>query len=231
MQQVGGANGAPEFEIDLVIADLHRIDPRRPGLRPPRPDRSAVRNGSLPEQPVQRDPIQAPIVVAAADVGVDAAEPHFDQLRVGHAFAAQTRVNGKNTRDSSSAIAWQMRVGGRRPSEVMAGVDLATGKAELTDDIEQTDEADREGRVLVRDLVRERQRQRRAAAESDDVNPGVARRLVVLQSIQRLADPAMAAQPPLLGEQITNRRLRARADAFQIERPERLLRIVVLLGS
>src|SRR5688500_19770187 len=41
------------------------------------------------------------------------------------------------------------------------------------------------------DLVRERQRQRGAAAESDDVNLGVARFLVVLQSIQCLADPAI----------------------------------------
>ena len=70
--------------------------------------------------------------------------------------------------------------------------------------------------------------QRGSAAESGDVDLGVAGFLVVLQAIQRFADPAMPTEPPFLREHIATPRPRARADALQIQRPMRLLRIIVL---
>ncbi len=83
---------AAMLRVDLVLADLLR----QPAVRGVRDDRRSVDGQAIAarvlEQPVQRNPVQAAVAVAAADVGVQAAKPDLEQapvVRIGFRQAGQ----------------------------------------------------------------------------------------------------------------------------------------------
>ena len=162
-------------------------------------------------------PIEAEVAVAAADVGVHAAEPDFDQPFV--LLAARAAQAGEV--EHAARLVERHRVidalGVGRQAQVVAGVDEAARQAELADDVPDADEADAQRRQLARDLVGERDRQRRAAAESDDVDGGVAGVAVERQAVHHDADAEEPAEAEGLGHHRPGVGLRPPADPLQIE--------------
>src|SRR5262245_6287008 len=123
---------------------------------------------------------------------MDAPEPDLLQFLRGVASFAETRQREERAAlverhrvETVSDVGWEI--------EIVSGIEVPARSAELPDDVPHTDEADGDARQLLGDLVGERDRQRRAAAEADDIDDVVAGFDVVLKPIHGLANAFVPA--------------------------------------
>src|SRR5205823_3696427 len=218
----GGDDPYGDWQLDVgVRRRRHRRCPRR-NVRIVDRQPGGLR---LRHHPLQRDVAQASVAVAAADVRMDAAKPHFtraaqpDRQERWSAF-----VQGHGVEAVVDVLLRDLE----RVPEVQRGV-AEVGEPERRDDVPEAEEPDRRIRLddligvwladaLLLDSATKIERRRRAAAKPDDVNQTVAaagRRPVLAQAYVRLVETWTLTQAEHAAERAADH-VPARADASDV---------------